>query len=52
MMVGKCRNGMRRVELRGLCLADSRQNCRGDECEAKTHTTPTPEKPLYLTGAA
>lgn len=22
-------NGMRRVELRGLCLADSRQNCRG-----------------------
>ena len=38
MMVGKCRNGMRRVELRGLCLADSRQNCRGDECEGNMKT--------------
>ena len=45
-------NGMRRVELRGLCLADSRQNCRGDECEAKTHTSTTSRKPLYLLGAA
>ena len=45
-------NGMRRVELRGLCLADSRQNCRGDECEAKTHTSITLRKGLYLRGAA
>lgn len=43
---------MRRVELRGLCLADSRQNCRGDECEAKTHTSTTLRKGVYLLGAA
>ena len=43
---------MRRVELRGLCLADSRQNCRGDECEAKTHTSTTLRIVLCLLGAA